>query len=77
MNSTTESENASAPEAPQPKTKRTSAKKAKPAKKAGPGQKSAGNPQANRANKKAEVLTMMKRLEAHMRTRRPPALKLG
>ena len=35
MNSTTESEkNTSAPEVPQPKTKRTPAKKAKPAKKA-------------------------------------------
>jgi hypothetical protein len=36
MNTTTESEkNASAPEVPQPRTKRTPAKKAKPAKKAG------------------------------------------
>jgi hypothetical protein len=35
MNSTTESEkNASAPEVPQPKTKRATAKKAKPVKKA-------------------------------------------
>ena len=37
MNTTTESEkNASAPEVPQPKTKRTPAKKAKPAKKEQP-----------------------------------------
>ena len=40
MNTTTESEkNASAPEVPQPKKKRATAKKAKPAKKAG-GQRS-------------------------------------
>jgi Protein of unknown function (DUF3489) len=61
MNSTTESENASAPEAPQPKTKRAPAKKAKPAKKAGPAKKQATKPKADRANKKAEVIAMMKR----------------
>ena len=35
MNSTTESENSSAPEVPQPKRKHTPAKKAKASKKAG------------------------------------------
>jgi uncharacterized surface protein with fasciclin (FAS1) repeats len=60
MNTTTESEkNASAPEVPQPKTKRT--KKAKPAKKAGPAKNQAKKPKADRANKKAEVIAMMKR----------------
>jgi hypothetical protein len=62
MNSTTESEkNAAAPEVPQPKTKRTIAKQAKPAKKAGPAKKVAGKPKAHRANKKAEVIALMKR----------------
>ena len=62
MNSATESEkNASAPEVPQPKTKRTPAKKAKPAKKAGRAEKPASKPKADRANKKAEVIAMMKR----------------
>jgi hypothetical protein len=61
MNSTTESENASAPEVPQPKTKRAPAKKAKPAKKPGRPKKAAGKPKADRANKKAEVITLMKR----------------
>ena len=62
MNSTIESEkNATAPEAPQPKTKRTTAKKAKPAKKAGRAKKAAGKPKADRANKKAEVIALMKR----------------
>ena len=62
MNTTTESEkNASAPEAPQPKTKRTPAKKAKPAKKAARARKPASKPKADRANKKAEVIALMKR----------------
>jgi hypothetical protein len=62
MNITTESEkNASAPEVPQPKTKRAPAKKTKPAKKAGRAKKSATKPKADRANKKAEVIAMMKR----------------
>jgi hypothetical protein len=61
MNSTIESEkNTSAPEVPQPKTKRTPAKKGKPAKKAARA-KSAGKPHADRANKKAEVIALMKR----------------
>ncbi len=62
MNSTTESEkNASAPEVPQQKTKRTTAKKAKPAKKAGRAGKPANKPKTDRANKKAEVIALMKR----------------
>jgi Protein of unknown function (DUF3489) len=61
MNTTIESEkNTSAPEIKQPKTKRTTAKKAKPAKKAGRAKKTAGKPKADRANKKAEVIAMMK-----------------
>ena len=61
MNSTTESEkNTSAPDVPQPKTKRTPARKAKPAKKAARAKK-AGKPAAERNNKKAEVITLMKR----------------
>jgi Protein of unknown function (DUF3489) len=60
MNSTTESEkNTSAPEVPQPKTNRT--KKAKPAKKPARARKAAGKPNTERANKKAEVIAMMKR----------------
>lgn len=63
MNTTTESEKkASAPEVPQPKTtKRTSAKKAQPAKKGRHSKKPATKPKADRANKKAEVISMMKR----------------
>jgi hypothetical protein len=62
MNSTAESEkNASAPEAPKPRAKRTPAKKAKPAKKAGRAGKPASKPTTDRANKKAEVIAMMKR----------------
>ncbi len=60
MNTATESEkNASAPEVPQPKPKR--AKKAKPAKRAGRAKKPASKPKADRANKKAEVIALMKR----------------
>ena len=62
MNSTTESEkNASALEVPQPKTKRAIGKKAKPAKKAGRTKKPATKPKAERANKKAAVIALMKR----------------
>ena len=62
MNTTTESEkNASAPEVPQPKTKRAPAKKARLAKKAGRAGKPASKPKTDRANKKAEVIAMMKR----------------
>jgi Protein of unknown function (DUF3489) len=61
MNSTTESEkNTSAPDVPQPKTKRAPARKAKPAKKTARAKK-AGKPAAERNNKKAEVIAMMKR----------------
>jgi hypothetical protein len=57
-------ETAETPEAraPQPKGKRTTAKKAKPAKKARQPKKMAGKQQkADRSNKKAEVIAMMKR----------------
>jgi Protein of unknown function (DUF3489) len=59
MNSSESEENATAPEVPQPKTKRT--KKAKPAKKATRAKKPASRPKADRANKKAEVIALMKR----------------
>jgi hypothetical protein len=62
MNTAIESEkNASAPEVPQPKTKRTAAKKAKPAKKVSQSKKPANKPKTDRANKKAEVIALMKR----------------
>ena len=51
------SENTPAREAPKPKSKRKPGKKDKAAKKAKPGKK----PATERANKKAEVITMMKR----------------
>jgi hypothetical protein len=60
MNSTTQSENGSAPEVPQPKAKRAPAKKATAAKKSRT-KKPASKPKAERANKKAEVIAMMKR----------------
>jgi hypothetical protein len=51
VNTTTESEkNASAPEIPQPKTKRAAAKKAKPAKKASRAKKPATKPKADLAH---------------------------
>jgi Protein of unknown function (DUF3489) len=50
-----------APEAAQSKGKRKAAKKAKPAKKAGQAKKAAGKPKAERTNKKAEVIAIMKR----------------
>jgi hypothetical protein len=63
MNTTTESEkHTSAPDVPQPKTKRPPAKKGKPAKKkASPVKKQATKPKADRTNKKAEVIAMLKR----------------
>jgi hypothetical protein len=62
MNTATELEkNASAPEVPQPKAKRATAKKAKPAKKAGRATKTASKAKAHRANKKAEVIALIKR----------------
>jgi hypothetical protein len=59
---TIDTEEAPAPEpgAPQPKGKRTSAKKGKPGKKTARAKK-ASKPKADRANKKAEVIAMMKR----------------
>src|ERR1700730_14787153 len=60
INTAIESEkNTSAPEVPQPKTKRT--KKTKPTKKTGAAKKVAGKPKADRANQKAEVIAMMNR----------------
>jgi hypothetical protein len=60
MNTITESEeNASAPKVPQPKTKHT--KKAKPAKKPARARMSAGKPNTERSNKKAEIIALMKR----------------
>ncbi len=47
--------------APQPRGKRTTAMKAKTAKKASQPKK-AGKPQADRSNKKAEVIALMKRV---------------
>jgi len=62
MNTTTESEqNASGPEVSRPKTKRKAANKTKLAKKAGQVKKPASKPKTDRANKKAEVIAMMKR----------------
>jgi hypothetical protein len=46
---------------PQAKGRRTAAKKAKPAKKARQAKKAAGKPQADRSNKKAAVIALMKR----------------
>ena len=62
MSTATESEkNASAPEAPQPKTKRTPAKSKSPSRRRGAPKKAAGKPTAEPSNKKAEVIAMMKR----------------
>src|ERR1700719_3523957 len=60
---TIETEKITTPEpgASQVKGKRTPAKKAKPAKKAGRAKKTAIKPKADRANKKAEVIALMKR----------------
>jgi Protein of unknown function (DUF3489) len=62
--STIETENLAgkpALEAPQPKSARKSAKKAKPAKKAFRAKKPASRPTADHANKKAEVIALIKR----------------
>jgi hypothetical protein len=62
MNSTTESESASAPDVRQSKAKRATPKKAKPAtKKTARAKKQASRSNADRANKKGEVIAMMKR----------------
>ena len=60
---TIDSDNTSKPEldAATTKGKRTSARKCKPAKKAGRAKMPASTPKADRANKKAEVIAMMKR----------------
>jgi hypothetical protein len=52
---------AAEPAAPHAKGKRTPAKKAKPAKKPTRAKKAASKPKTDRANKKAEVIAMMKR----------------
>jgi hypothetical protein len=58
-----DSENTSkpAPDAGKPKGARKAGKKAKPTKKAGRAKKPASKPKADRTNKKAEVIAMMKR----------------
>src|SRR5712675_51318 len=58
-----DSENISkpAPDTAKPKGARKPAKKAKPVKKAGLAKKAAAKPTTDRANKKAEVIAMMKR----------------
>jgi hypothetical protein len=65
MNTATESgKNASAPEITQPNTNRTLVKKANPTKKARRAKKPAATKaKADRANKKAEVIAMMKRAQ--------------
>jgi hypothetical protein len=59
MNTTTESENVSAPETLQPKAKRALFKKAVVKKTRA--EKSARKPKADRANKRAQVIALMKR----------------
>src|SRR5712672_2125497 len=49
------------PDTAKPKGTRKAGKKAKPAKKASRAKKAAGKPKADRVNKKAEVIAMMKR----------------
>ena len=62
MNTTVESEkNATTTEAPPARGKRPPAKNAKRATKAGRAKKVAGKPKADRTNKKAEVIALMKR----------------
>jgi hypothetical protein len=57
-----DSENSkAAPDVAKPKRARKPTKKAKPAKKAGRAKKPATKPKADRTNKKAEVIAMMKR----------------
>jgi hypothetical protein len=61
--STIDSENISkqTPDAAQPKVRRKLAKKAKAVKKAPKAKKAAGKPKSDGTNKKAEVITLMKR----------------
>jgi Protein of unknown function (DUF3489) len=49
------------PDTATPKGARKASKKGKPAKKASPAKKPVGKPKADRTNKKAEVIAMMKR----------------
>jgi hypothetical protein len=60
MNTTTESEKNASAEVPLPMTKRPPASKTKSAKKAVRAGKPASKPKADRANKKAEVIALMK-----------------
>ena len=68
-----DSENISkpAPDTAKPKGARKPTKKAKAAKKAGRAKKAAAMPKADRANKKAEVIEMMKRAKGATRNRDP------
>ena len=61
MSNTIEPGNNAGMEAPQPKRKRTTPKKAKPAKKEGRDKKAASKPKADRANKKAAVIALRPR----------------
>jgi len=56
-----DSESKPAPDTAKPKGARKPTKKAKPAKKAGRAKKPASTPKSDRANKKAEVIAMMRR----------------
>ena len=62
MNSTTASEkSASAPEIAQPKPKRSRPRRKPNPRRTPPAKKTAGKPKEDRANKRAEVIAMMKR----------------
>jgi len=61
INDSIESSAAPQPEPAKPKRKPRATKKTKPAKKASPAKKAAGKPKEDRANKKAEVVALMKR----------------
>jgi len=64
-----------APDAPKPKGGRKPAKKAKRAKKAPRAKKTAAKPKADRTNKKAEVIAMMKRAKGATLVEMIPATK--
>jgi uncharacterized protein DUF3489 len=61
MSNDSENTSTSVAEAPATKGPRKAGKKAKPAKKAARAKKAVGKPKADRTNKKAEVIAMMKR----------------
>ncbi|HTR38610.1 MAG TPA: DUF3489 domain-containing protein [Bryobacteraceae bacterium] len=61
INDSIESSVAAQPELAKPKGKPRATKKNKPTKRASPAKKAGGKPKEDRANKKAEVITMMKR----------------